>query len=122
MSFVDAEAMVLAFLTDALDGVPVHTTVPDARPAKFVRMWRNGGAAVNRVVDRPQITVEAWSADSADAAELANHCRDLLLGSSAAMPLVRGVTEITGPYSAPDEATETPRYRFTVALTVRAKR
>ncbi|MCC2031829.1 hypothetical protein [Microbacterium allomyrinae] len=119
--FVDVEVLVLDFLTARIDA-PVHTTVPAERPARFVRLWRNGGAAANRIVDRPQVTVEAWSTDSADAADLANRCRDLLLGAYTPMTLVRGVTEVSGPYSTPDPDTETPRYRFTVQLTVRAKR
>ena len=121
MTFVDVESMVLQFLNTET-GVPVHTTVPADRPARFIRMWRNGGAAINRVVDRAQVTVEAWSGDSVDAAELAGTCRELLLAASGALPLVRRVEEVTGPYPISDDLTETPRYRFTVALTVRAKR
>ena len=98
MTFVDVESMVLQFLNTET-GVPVHTTVPAERPARFIR-----------------------SGDSVDAAELAGTCRELLLAASGTLPLVRGVEEVTGPYPISDELTETPRYRFTVALTVRAKR
>ena len=39
MTFVDVESMVLQFLNTET-GVPVHTTVPAERPARFIRMWR----------------------------------------------------------------------------------
>ncbi len=121
MRFVDVEAMVIAFLRDRIDAA-ISTTVPSPRPEPMVRLWRNGGPAVNRVLERAQITVETWSADSVTASELATACRTALLSDYTAMPLVRGVTEITGPYSTTDPDTETPRYRFTVELTVRATR
>lgn len=121
MKFPDVEAMVLDFLAAHI-GAPVKTSVPDDRPDRFVRIWRNGGASLNRVIDRPQVTVEAWSLDSADASALAEACRAALLHNASDMPLVRGSSEVSGPYSVSDEATESPRYRFTIALTVRATR
>lgn len=121
MKFPDVEAMVLTFLADRVDA-PVQTSVPDDRPDRFVRLWRNGGTSSNRVIDRPQVTVEAWSLDSVDASELAEACRSALLHHASEMSLVRGASEVSGPYSVSDEATESPRYRFTVALTVRATR
>lgn len=124
MNFPDIEALVRQHLmTEAYGlGAEVYTTVPATAPDRFVRMWRNGGASINRVLDRPHITVEAWSHDSVDAADLANRCRQILLAASGSMPLVRSVSEVSGPYRVDDETTETPRYRFTVALSVRAKR
>ena len=119
MKFPDVERMVLDFL-DARVDAEVSSIVPKPRPDRFVRAWRNGGPSKNRIVDRPLITVEAWSLDSVDAAELAESARSALLHESAAMPLVRRVTEISGLYSTPDPESETPRYRFTMQLTVRA--
>ena len=121
MTFPDIEAMAIAYLAEHID-IDIVTSVPNNRPGRFVRLWRNGGASMNRVVDRPQLTVEAWSPDSVDAAALINQCRRLLLDASTHLPLVRGVYEVSGPYRVDDEPSETPRYRFTVALTVRASR
>lgn len=121
MTFPDIEALVLTFLTQRVN-VPVHTSVPSNRPPAFILLWRNGGASSNRVVDRPQVTVEAWSQDSVRASELAEQCRSALLNEASTIPSVSQSTEISGPYSTTDETTETPRYRFTMQLTVRARR
>lgn len=122
MSFPDIEAMIRQFLLPIASPHKVVVTVPDQRPATFVRIFRNGGAASNRVVDRPQVTVEAWASDSVAASELLERCRTALLNDLSRLPLVRGVDEITGPYWTPDPDSETPRYRLTVQITVRARR
>ena len=121
MKFPDAEAMVIAFLGPRIAPVKVHTKVPATRPASFVRAWRTGGPAVNRVLDQPLITVQAWAPDTETASELARVCREALLNESTAMPLVRGVEEVTGPYYDPD-TTGADRYTFTVQMSVRAAR
>lgn len=122
MKLVDVEAMVRTFLLAEIDPVKVHTAVPATRPKTFVRAWRTGGAADNRIVERAQITVQAWGESTVTASELASVCRDALFNRYTAMPLVRGVQEITGLYFDPDPGTGIPRYTFTVVLTVRAKR
>lgn len=117
--FADAEALVKQFL-DNQAGVPVRTKVPAQRPAEFVRVWRTGGAAVNRVIDRPIITVQAWAADDARAFEIANKCRDLLLNGYAGITLARFAQEVTGLYYDPDPDTGIDRYTFAHQLNVRA--
>lgn len=121
MRFPDVDAMVLAFLEDRVTQ-PIHTTVPEDRPATFVRAWRNGGAAINRVLETATVTVDAWAPDSVEAHDLASDLRHLFLNEYNAMPLVRRVDEISGPYSIPDPESGSPRYRFSVSLTVRAHR
>ncbi|MGO1547921.1 hypothetical protein [Microbacterium gubbeenense] len=121
MSFVDIDAMVRTFLLAHVP-VPVHVSVPKTRPAEFIVARRNGGAAGNRVVDFPTVTVDVWAASSVRASELAEAARTAFLHSSLDMPLVRGVEELTGPYSVPDPESGTARYRFSVRLTVRAQR
>lgn len=121
MNFPDVEEMLLNFFPSYTDATIV-TTVPKPRPSRFVRLWRNGGAAANRILDRPMVTIEGWSTDSVDAHEITAACRMALLEHSSLLPLVRGVDEITGPYWIPDPESETPRYRFTMQLTVRAAR
>jgi hypothetical protein len=121
MRFVDIEAVVVTFL-DARVTPPVVTKVPASRPALFVRAWRTGGASANRVLDQPTITVQSWAASSVAASALAEECRRYLFDDYTAMPLVRGVSEITGPYFDPDPVTGVDRYSFTVQLSVRAAR
>lgn len=121
MRFPDTTSLVLGFLEARVDA-EIVTEVPADRPDRFLLLWRNGGPSANRIVDNPLITVEAWSLDSADAAELAEAARTALLHETAAIPLVRRSTEITGPYWIPDPESKTPRYRFSVQLTVRAQR
>lgn len=120
--FVDVDGMVLGFLGAVVAPVEVFVEVPANRPARFVRAWRNGGASSSRVLDNPTVTVEAWAPDSVEAAVLAEDCRTALLNDYTAMPLVRGVDEVTGLYSVRDPDSETPRYRFSVRLRVRAAR
>lgn len=120
----DVEAIVVAFLNGVVVP-PVSTRVPNPRPAAFVRAWRTGGAATSRVLERAQITVQAWGSNSADtvaASDLAQACRTALFNEYTGMPLVRGVEEIAGLYSDPDPATGIARYTFTVTLMVRARR
>lgn len=118
--FVDVETIVRDFLGDRVD-VPVRTRVPKPRPKRFIRAWRTGGAAVNRILDRPLITVQVWDEeDDARASALANECRDYLLGASTGMNLVRRVEEVSGVYYDPDPDTGIHRYSFTHQLSVRA--
>lgn len=117
--FEDAESMVRKFLADRI-AVPVSTRVPATRPVTFIRTWRTGGAATNRILDRPMITVEVWAPDSVTASSIAGRARDMLLGAYTGMPNVRAVDEVSGLYFDPDPDTGIDRYTFTVQLNVRA--
>lgn len=121
MRFVSVEELVIGFL-NPLVTARVTTQVPNPRPDSFVQVRRTGGAALNRVVERAQITVTAWAKDESAAESLALTCRSALLFDHVDMPLVRGVTESGGLYYNPDPDTGLPRYTFTVSLTVRAPR
>lgn len=109
------------FLVSKLSPTPVHVNVPRNRPTEFVRAWRTGGGAINRVLDEPIVTMQGWAASDARAEALAAKCRDALLNGYTGMPLVRGVEIISGPYSDPDPDSETPRYTVTARLRVRGK-
>lgn len=126
MRFPDSEAMVLAFLGMQVAPVPVHTKLPTPPTGTFVRVWRSGGATVNRILDQPLITVQAWAPDPATASQLAHTCREAMLRHHAILPLVRGVTETEGLRYDPDTegeaATGADRYTFTLQLQVRATR
>lgn len=117
----DVEAMVGAFLRSRMVP-PVSTKVPNPRPARFIRAWRTGGAASNRVLEDAQITVTCAAPNSVQASDDARAARTFLLNDYTAMPLVRGVEEVTGPYFDPDPDTGGDRYSLTVRLRVRAAR
>lgn len=120
IGFVDVEALIIPFICARVPGVTVATKVPNSRPPTFVRAWANGGAAVNRVLERVQITVDVWAVSTTAASDYAGTIRHAFLHDSAQLRLVRGVEEVTRPYYAPDETSD--RYRATYALMVRAKR
>lgn len=117
--FPDAEAMVVGFLRARM-AAPVSTKVPNPRPSRFVRAWRTGGAALNRVVDQPQVTVTCSAPSSVTASDDARAARHALMNESSGMPLVRRVEDVSGVYYDPDPDTSEDRYSFTVRLTVRA--
>lgn len=119
IDFPDAESMVRIFLDSRLS-VPVSTKVPSLRPKRFVRVWRTGGSALNRIVDQPQMTVTCTAATSVTASDDARAARYALLNESSGMPLVRHVEDVSGVYYDPDPDTNEDRYSFTVRLTVRA--
>lgn len=121
VEFPDVEAMVGAFLRSQLP-VPVSTKVPNPRPARFIRAWRTGGAASNRILERAQVTITCAAPNSVQASDDARDARSALLNGYTAMPLVRGVEEVTGPYFDPDPDTGSDRYSMTFILTVRGKR
>jgi len=120
MRFVDVEAIVAGFLRDRTS-IDVRTLIPNPRPSEFVRVWRTGGGAVNRVLDQPLVTIQGWASNKGRAAEVTGECRDLILHHSSDMDLVRGV-EMTGFYYDPDPDTGTARYSVTFRMNVRAQR
>lgn len=121
VEFPDAEALVVAFLNDRVTP-PVSTKVRKTRPKRFVRVYRTGGTADNRAVERAQITVSCTAGTSVTASDDARACRSAFLNEYTAMPLVRRVEEVTAPYYDPDPDTNEDRYTFTVLLTIRGAR
>lgn len=119
MRLPDVEAIIVPFVKGVAGSVGVATKVPNPRPAVFVRVWANGGAAENRILERVQVTVDAWAGSPVEASELAQDIRHAFLNTQI-NPLVKGVEEVTRPYYEPDETSD--RYRATYALLVRAKR
>lgn len=122
MKFPDVEAMGRSFLLPVASPSKVVTQVPSTRPARFVRLFRTGGAATNRILERAQLTVQGWDTDSVGAFELTAACREAFLNRYSLMPLVRGVSEVGGLHFDPDPGSGVPRYTFTVELMVRAAR
>jgi hypothetical protein len=122
MRLADAETMAIAFLKPFAGTTKVGTKLPNPRPKRFVRVSRTGGAALNRVLERAQLTLTCSAESSVLAERLMSDCREAFLNEYSRMPLVRSVEEITGPYYNPDPDTGEDRYTFTVALTARAAR
>lgn len=122
MRLPDVETMAVEFVRAVIAPVKAATKVPKPRPSSFVRVYRSGGSAVNRVLEEAQITVDAEATNGVDAFELASKCREAFLNRYTLMPLVRGVNEVGGLHFNPDPDTNIPRYRFTVGLMVRAGR
>jgi hypothetical protein len=119
----DAEALVGTYLRANLGGVPVSSKVPDPRPAEFVKAWRTGGAARNRVYGDAQITVECWAASKGRASEIARTAQAYILNAAAA----EGISECRSVeggslYYDPDPDGRAERYSFTCFLSLRAPR
>ncbi|MTE24829.1 hypothetical protein [Microbacterium sp. ZXX196] len=119
VELASVDELVYGFLSARVP-VPVRTVVPASRPASFVRAWRTGGTTLNRVLDEPIVTVQAWASTAAEAEEIARLCHFAFLNEYTAMPLVRGVETVAGPYSDPDPDSQSPRYSLSVRMRVRA--
>jgi hypothetical protein len=119
VEFPDVEALLVAFIKAETSLTKVGTKVANPRPPRYVRLSRTGGGAMNRVVERAQVTFTAGGAAAHDDAQA---CRSALLNRYTQMPLVRAVHEVTGPYFDPDPDTAEDRYTFTVELIVRGHR
>ena len=125
--FADAEALVIAYLADAVD-VDAYGQVPTGLdPASFdsfLVVRRIGGVRRAKVVDAADLTVYAYAAREDDASDLAQLARAHLgamagttLGDDA-VPCYR-VDEVGGPVPLPDPLTDLPRYTQTVTVHLR---
>ena len=118
MRFEDAELLLIEFLRSHTS-LRVVSLVPGERPESFVRVWRTGGSAVNRVLDNPTLTVQVWGPDCWD---VAGQLRDAIHHNGSQIRLLRGVEEVSGPYEDPDPATGESRVSFTIQALIRATR
>lgn len=123
----DAEALVVAYLADRLDGVTVSTRLPNPLPGHHVRVRRTGGsaslgaAAPNRAVDQAQLTCEAYGPDTVTAGALARRAQHLLhrAATRTGIALARSVSTVGGPYYDPDPVSGRERYTLTVRVLLR---
>lgn len=116
----NAEALVGAYLRGHLGGVPVSSKTPNPRPVEFVKVWRTGGAARNRVYGDAQITVECWAATKGDASELARTAQAYIMNAATAegIPECRKA-DVLSLYYDPDADGQAERYTFTCVLRMR---
>lgn len=117
----DAEALFRSIIAATMPGIRVATKVPATVPAEFVWVRRTGGPTMGRVVDRPQMAVTAWAADSVRAERLADQARQALLDSPRGSNGVHSV-EILSFYYDPDPDSRKDRYTVNAITNVRAAR
>lgn len=122
--FPDGEQLLIDWLRHYDDDVQVEPTVPNPRPARWVRVRRVGGPRRDLVTDQPLLVVEAWDDDDADARDLLQLTRarvDAIEGQVFDGVTVYGVTEVGGPGSLPDPTSDQPRWTFTVQVALRGR-
>jgi hypothetical protein len=113
--FPDAEAVVIGHLGPLLD-IPVTTSIPNSRPAKFLRVMRTGGPATSVIIDQAQLTFEAWGDGSVDASNLARQARAAVNAMPGRVPGVQRVAELSGPGNLPDPHSSQARYSWNVIV------
>lgn len=126
----DTEDAVRQFLTAAFSARTGFTTVtattgtkPATFPSEFVHVTRTGGTS-DLIIDRPQITLEAYAKRGSRAVAIAQMARGLLHQAAREGAMgsltVYSVDEFSGPYSDPDpNAPSFTRYSATYSLAVR---
>lgn len=122
MPRLNAEAFVLSYLAENLDGVTVTTRVPDPRPERLVVVRRGGGGRVGRLLDHPGVHLLVWGGSEWETSELAAEVGDLmdaLNRSDAAFIAGVDTCEEESLRSDPDTQAEpdTPRWFGSYTLT-----
>ena len=126
IAFPGLETMLIGWLPAELASfgyvnVQASTLVPNPRPDRWVRVVRTGGPA-DLVIDRAQITFEAWGTTTAAASDLAGIVRVVirsLRGRTLDGHPIYRVAEFGGPALLPDPDTGQARYSWTVQIPVR---
>ena len=122
--FPDIEAWLIDYLQAALDGfdaeytrgvvVDIDTRKP--RPARSVVIRRDGGPQLDRVRELARVAINVWADTDANATDLAQLVRALIVASPNGRPVLRATAP--GPVAVPDESGQPLRY-FVAELTVR---
>lgn len=126
--FPDAESLFIQYLNAAYMTYAAYTSpaleayslVPAVRPSRFTRVIRTGGVRDTLVSDRVTLTIESWSDDAIEAAEIAQLNR----GLAFAIDQSGGVQwyapqEFAGPARLPDPDSAQFRYTQSISLGVR---
>lgn len=105
-------------------GIPVVTSIPENRPARFIRTLNTGGFPRDAVTDVRRVTVEAWGTSKVEAEQDADAVRKLLDSWSGTVvdgAKISAVNHIQLPTDYPDPVTKTPRFVLTTELAIRGK-
>lgn len=120
--FADVVDLMLGVIAEAVPGIPAGTLVPNPRPPSFVVARRAGGERTSVVVDTAVVTVEAWAATPAAAADLAEQCRAAIHAAEGTVvegvPVYR-VDDVGAPSDLPDPLSDQPRYQLSVLVATR---
>lgn len=126
---VDAEAIVIAYLTGELPGVTISTETPGALEPPLITLNRVGSTFVDRHtgrVERVRLDLDARAVDAVNGNQAASF--DLAANAIVALfaandaPVVTAAGVITavevelGPLRSPDPETDAERYLSTVAV------
>lgn len=124
IEFPDPVALILGYLAEQLPTTPTGTLVPSPRPARFIVARRAGGERTSIVTDAAVVAIEAWGADPADAADLAETCRahvHAMAGTVRDGTSIYRVDDVGAPGDLPDPLSDQPRYTFSILMTVRGE-
>ena len=119
MAIRSAEKVALQILRAA--GFRTHVTPPRDVTAPYIRVNRVGGIMSNLVTDAAMLTVAAYAADPAEAANMANKAREALFAARTTMvgdAWVRWWKESAGPANFPDPTSKLTRYQFSGQLMI----
>lgn len=117
---VDAEALVVEYLTALMPGYETSTRLRDRSGA--ITIEQVGSTRRSPIHDHPMITVQCWHADEIEASLM---CRIAFAHLWALHDVagfgdqVREVTVVGGPHSFPDPTAKHPRWQVTVELNLR---
>lgn len=120
--FADVEALLIPWLRDQLN-VPTFNKIPHPRPGTFVTVQRHGGVRGSLVTDAPQVGVEVWGRDDAEAMDVAmlawSRMMYVLPGAILDGHTVYRVESFAGPQRLPDPLSAQPRVVFAVQPHIR---
>ncbi|TYK45156.1 hypothetical protein [Actinomadura decatromicini] len=125
---VDAETLLVGWLSSWLEGEEQPGTVSTETPAGFetqlpwIQVVRIGGGYDGFRLDRPEIDVDAYAADGVAAAALALRIQqalhDGLARTATGGAVVTAVDTITGPHQVPHDNPALRRYTATYQFTL----
>ncbi|WP_342800973.1 hypothetical protein [Nocardia sp. No.11] len=117
----DAEGLAVAAVKAGLaarsDTAYVGTRVPRERPARMCRVSLVGQAKVTLVHFAASLLVECWDTTEAAALLLAQRAYAILAATADEGTIV-AVDEVGGIVNFPDPDINSPRYQFTMQLTI----
>lgn len=124
--FPDAGEMAIAVLKAAFTAHSISSgvgsKVPHPLTGTFVQVTRSGGLVTQRVIDKAQLTFEAYADTEGTAHDTIQFCRGVMHameGTQQGSIKVSGVTEIVGPLDLPDTITNKPRFQMVLQIGVR---